>query len=90
MSGHHVDRSLLLEHDEETITPRPIMSVKDADWRVQRVVMQAGYNSVVEFAVDELLRMYRDCVARVEVLEVELRALKGLAAGGGLTPSDRP
>ena len=70
MSGYHTDRSLLLEQDPQQLSENlQITSVKDADWRHQKAAMVAGYSSIAELAIDELLRMVRELEDRVAVLE---------------------
>ena len=70
MSGYHVDRSLLLEQDPQALSENlQITSIKDADWRHQKAAAVAGYSTVAEMAVDELLRMVRELEERVSVLE---------------------
>lgn len=68
--SHRVDRSLLLERDPEKLGPnQPLESIRDAQWQHQKAAMMAGYNSVFEMAVDELLVMVREMQARLDALE---------------------
>lgn len=45
------DRSRLFS---KNVVAPPINSVRDANWEHQQAAMKAGYNSVLEMAVDDL------------------------------------
>lgn len=61
----------MLERDEETVAgaTEPLTSIRDADWRHQRVAMMRGYNSLTDYAVDEMLAQLGDLTGRIERLE---------------------
>lgn len=65
-----IDRSLLLERDPGVYgTGEPLESIKDATWVHQRHAMAQGYNSLAEYAIDELVTQVRELKARVDALE---------------------
>lgn len=66
---HRTFRSLLLERDPEKLAAEPLESIRDAGFTHQAAAMAAGYNSVAEMAIDDLVRMVRDLLERVERLE---------------------
>lgn len=66
---HRPDRSLLLERDPEKTAAPPIRSLREVDWRHQSAALVAGYNSVTDMAVDELIVLVRDLQDRVDTLE---------------------
>jgi hypothetical protein len=70
VSSYRTDRELLLEQDPQLLSENlELTSIKDADWRHQKAAAVAGYNSVAELAVDELLGMVRELEKRVAALE---------------------
>lgn len=81
MSGYRVNRALLLEKDPEELKDRPALtSIRDADWRHQRIAMIGGYSSVMEMAIDELITLVRELQERVDKLEGNLHRI-GWATG---------
>lgn len=66
----YVDRKLLLERDPaKALAGPPIESIRDADLRHQSAAMAAGYNSLAEMAIDELIGLVRALEERVADLE---------------------
>ena len=69
MSGYHLERTLLLEHDPAKLGTPALRSLRDADWRHQRAAMVQGYSSLAEMAVDELIVLVRELQQRLDRLE---------------------
>jgi vacuolar-type H+-ATPase subunit I/STV1 len=78
VSGYHIDRTLMVEQDPEKVeaSTEPLVSIKQADWRHQAKAMAAGYNSLVEYAVDELVAEVRDLKVRMETLDEQILELR--------------
>lgn len=74
---YRVDRSLLLERDPAKLAGPALVSIRDADFRHQKAAMLAGYSSVAEMAIDEMIAMMRDLQERVDRLERELANVRG-------------
>lgn len=66
------DRALLLERDPEKTAATPIKSLREADWRHQTAALVAGYSSLTDMAVDELIVLVRELQDRVAALEGRL------------------
>ena len=70
MTQFRVDRSLLLERDPENLKDgMALSSIREADWRHQAAAATAGYNSVAEMAIDELIGLVRELNDRIDALE---------------------
>lgn len=75
MSSFRADRSLLLEHDPAKLGTPALTSLRDADWRHQQAAAVAGYNSLTEMAVDELIVMVGELKERMDRLEAGISDL---------------
>ncbi|HEY6107834.1 MAG TPA: hypothetical protein VIV56_02915, partial [Gemmatimonadales bacterium] len=53
----------------------PILSVRDVTVEHQAAAMVAGYNSTLEYVVDELGRALREHEERIAALEAELQGV---------------
>lgn len=87
MSQFRVDRSLLLERDPQKVraTMEPLRSIRDVDWRHQAHAIAAGYSSVAEMAIDELIARVGDLADRIDQVQAQIDRLT--VAG---VPVDRP
>jgi malonyl CoA-acyl carrier protein transacylase len=79
MSQYRTARSLMLEQDTEKIreSMEPLTTLKDVDWRHQQAAMVAGYNSVLEMAVDEILTRLGEMSERMDRIEQTTKTLRG-------------
>lgn len=54
---------------EKNLTVGPITTMRDVNWEHQAVAMRAGYKSVGDMAIDELLDKIGELEGRVQALE---------------------
>lgn len=78
MNQFRVDRALMLERDPDILkgATSQLTSLRDAGYLHQKAAIVAGYNSLVEYAVDELLTRVGEQNARIEALEQQLQELR--------------
>jgi hypothetical protein len=66
-------RSLMLERDPDKVgRGLALTSIKDATWVHQRHALLAGYNSILELAIDELAEQIAELKERCDALEARI------------------
>jgi hypothetical protein len=77
------------------VTPTPLTSMRDVNWEHQAAAVKAGYKSVADLAIDELLDLVGKLQAVADKLEARVAAAfeggswrrAACAGGGGLMPA---
>jgi uncharacterized coiled-coil protein SlyX len=96
MSEFRIDRTLLIETDQDNVdaTRVPLTSIRQAGWQHQALAASQGYNSMAEFAIDELLTLVGEQQQRIERLERQMAGLadsiQTLHAQQQIVAPDRP
>lgn len=61
---------------EGPLSHRPLTSIREADWRHQADAMAKGYNSMAEYAIDELLAQILELRDRMDRFEQQINDLR--------------